>query len=289
MDIPHLDLWEKYILAHARSQPQKGAKMEIPTELAKAMSLSKVGMETESTIVDHFDYWNAIFSQGHVSNLLLMYAIAGKKYDSVRYDLTLCHLDYLLNHEPAFADWKDNNWTKHLFDGKASLITLLPMITKWLRTKEPDDTMVRYQQILPLYLYLGNYTQLPTKRLECRICMSGLLSGAFLFGDTSWQGVYYDISRSRIVFPTMVKYTNTIFSEDEQRQKKHNWLRYFGYRPHNDALYQRVGNWLSLCAYITLLSKYQRYSLNAEGFKEAKQFVGAEFTRNFLILREKIG
>ena len=292
MDIPHLDLWEKYILAHARCQPQKGAEMEIPTELAKAMSLGKPEITSETTLVDHGDYWNAIYSQGHVSNLILMYAIAGKKYDNVRYDLTLCHTDYLLNNEPAFSDWKEATWINDLFEKPISMRVILPMMIKWLRLQDPESAMIRYQQILPLYLYLGDYKQLPTKRIECRITMSGLLSGTFIFGDTSWQGVYYDISRSRIVFKSMVKYANRIFADAEKtHNKKLNLFRLFGIGRYKEdlATYQKVGNWLALCAYITLLSKYQRYSLNAEGFKDAKSFVSTEATRNFLILREKIG
>ena len=290
MDIPHLDLWEKYILAFARCQPQKGLDIEIPTGLAKAMSLVKSEVGTESTVVDHATYWDSIYSQGHVSNLILMYAIAGEKYDNVRLDLTLCHLEYLLSHEPAFEDWKDATWVNSIFDSVVSMNVLLPMMTKWLKLEAPEDVMVRYQQILPLYLYLGDFKQLPTKRKECRIIMSGLLSGAFIFGDTSWQGVYYDISRSRVVFKGLVKYADSIFAEKEP-EKKFSLLKLFGIHDHKSerVTYKRVGNWLALCAYITLLSKYQRYSLNAEGFKDAKSFVRTEVTRNFLILREKIG
>ena len=292
MDIPHLDLWEKYILAHARCQPQQGSFIELPVEVAKAMSLVKTEESASTVTVDHGVYWNAIFSQGHVSNLILLYAIGGKQYDNVRYDLTLCHLAYLLDNEPAFADWKDAMWLNKIFDNKTSIQVLAPMMVKWLRDPISEEDAIRYQQALPLYLYLGDFTATPQERLECRNGLYGLVSGTFMFGDVSWKGVYYDISKSRSVFKWMVGYADQLIAKDNEKyQKKHNWFKFLIFRRSNcgDAIYQRVGNWLSFCAYITLLSKYQRYALDAEGFRDAKKFVGTEVTRYYEILREKIG
>ena len=267
--------------------------LDIPTELASAISLTTDTNTSTMTSVKHADYWHAIFSQGHVSSLILLYAIGGKKYDNVRYDLTLCHLDYIVNHEKSiFAEWKDASWLDDLFKGKISMSQVFPMMTKWLRAEIPDSDFIRYQQMLPLFLYLGDYTKLPDSRLELRTCMYGLVGGTFTIAGNSWKDVYYDISKSRHVFKVMVKYADSLFARDSARiRKKRNWLSMFSFWKNrvDDSIYQKVGNWLAFCAYITLLSKYQRYALNAEGFKDAKSFVGAEVSKQFLKIRERIG
>ena len=256
------------------------------------MSLTNHGNDASVATVDHAEYWKAIFSQGHVSNLILLYAIGGKRYDNVRYDLTLCHLAYLLDNEPAFADWRDTQWLSDVFNNRPTMNVIAPMMVKWLRDPISEKEAIRYQQALPLYLYLGDFTKIPQERLECRNGLYGLVSGTFMFGDVSWQGVYYDISKSRAVFRWMVCYADRLFAEDNAKyKKKYNRINLFtfGKSVSSDSICQRVGNWLSFCAYITLLSKYQRYALNAEGFKDAKKFVGTEVTRYYKILREKIG
>ena len=155
-----------------------------------------------------------------------------------------------------------------------------------------DAEYIRYQQILPFYFYLGDYTKLPKTRMELRTCMYSLLSGTLIFGDKSWQGVYYDISKARFVFRNMVIHADELFSLDKTRlQKQVNWLTFTVFKNNGDdeQIRHDVGNWLAFGAYITLLSKYQRYALNAEGFKDAKSFVGAEVTNYYRKLRERIG
>lgn len=291
MDIPHLDLWEKYILTHARCQPED-VQLDIPTELAFAMGLTDSNNVSTMTSVNYTDYWKAIFSQGHVSNLILLYAMAGKKYDNVRYDLTLCHLDYIVKYEKSvFKEWEDACWISDLFKGKISMQQVFPLMIKWLQKEIPEEVFIRYQQMLPLFLYLGDYTKLPDSRLELRTCMYGLVGGTFTIAGNSWKDVYYDISKSRHVFKVMVKYADSMFARDSRKRKKRSWLSMFSFWKNrvDDSIYQKVGNWLAFCAYITLLSKYQRYALNAEGFKDAKSFIGTEVSRQFLKIREQIG
>ena len=254
--------------------------------------INKCEMANGNCTIDHTLYWDAIYSQGHVSNLILLYAIGGEKYDNVRFDLTLCHLNYVLDHEEAFSDWKDAYWLEDVFFEYPSMKILLPMILKWLKNELPEEQAIRYQQILPFYLFLGDYTKVPEGRIEQRMSMNGLISGTIYFGDTSWKGVYYDISRSRSIFRSMVERADYMFARDEMmNKKKFNWLSIFGLRKNrpDESIYCKVGNWLAFCAYITLLSKYQRYSLNAEGFKDAKPFIGAVATQYMHKLRELIG
>lgn len=254
--------------------------------------INKCEMVNGNCTVDHTLYWDAIYSQGHVSNLILLYAIGGEKYDNVRFDLTLCHLNYVLDHEETFSDWKDAYWLEDVFSEHPSMKTLLPMMLKWLKNELPEEQAIRYQQILPFYLFLGDYTKVPEGRIEQRMSMNSLISGTIYFGDTSWKGVYYDISRSRSIFRSMVERADYMFARDEMtNKKKFNWLSIFGLRKNrpDESIYCKVGNWLAFCAYITLLSKYQRYSLNAEGFKDAKPFIGAVATQYMHKLRELIG
>lgn len=292
MEIPNLDLWEKYILTHARCQPQKGALIEVPLSICKVMMLPCDTQSGDTVSIDHSTYWHAIYSQGHVSNLILLYAIGGREYDNVRYDLTLCHLNYILENEPSFADWRDADWIRNFFNTEKDLYKILPLMIKWLKPATSEEQFVRYQQILPLYLYLGDYTKFPKQRVEQRHCLNCLMSGRFIMGDTTWQGVYYDISRSRIWYKLMVQRADSMIAEDNSKmQKRFDFLSFIGFRRknNNSAICHKVGNWLAFCAYITLLSKYQRYALPVEGLQDAKAFVGAEVTRYYQKLREYIG
>ena len=291
MEICHLVDWEKFILDYARSESCEGSKIRIPFSMAKEMRLASES-ECDIVEVDEPKFRKCIFEQGHVSNLIVLYAISGKEYDKVRLDLTMCLIDYVVDNIPQFSDWEGTGWVDELYSGKGvSLKSLLPLIVKWIRYDYTNDDYKKFQYILPLYLFLGDYKQIPETRRELRMCMYDIVAGTNFVGDPTWQDVYYDISRSGKVFRAMVKYADSLFHEEVVESKNTSFIKKLIDKPKttSEQTIQRVGNWLAFCAYITLLSKYQRYSLNADGFRDARLFVAKEAAQMFLKIRDKIG
>lgn len=290
MDICHLEQWEKFILDHARSESCEGSKIRIPFDVAKEMRMVAESNE-EYVEVDQTEYRKRIFEQGHVSNLIVIYAILGKDYDKVRTDLTSHLIDYVTETNPIFSDWKQTDWIEDLYSGKrASMRSLLPMIVKWMRYPYTNDDYKKFQYVLPLYLLLGDFKRMPDSKRELKMCMYDIVAGTNFIGDPTWQDVYYDISRSGKIFKSMVKHADNLFCCKDNHANKSIFDRLLGksYETPTHVL-EHVGNWLAFCAYITLVSKYQRYSLNAKGFSDAKVFISTEASRLFLKFREKLG
>ena len=290
MEICHLSKWEKYILDYARSEDCDGSKIKIPSDIAKAMWIDHTPT-TEYIEVDQKLYRNMIFEQGHVSNLILLYAIAGREYDKVRLDLTMCLMDYTTSSIPYFTEWKDAAWLDEIYFEKiATFRSLLPLITKWIRHPYTSDDYKKFQYILPVYLLLGDYTKIPDSRRELRMCMYDVIAGTNFIGDSTWQDVYYDISRSGKVFRSMVKHADRFFDinkDVDSRTLFEKIIQKSTVTP--KRIFEDVGNWLAFGAYITLLSKYQRYTLNADGFNEARVLIAKEASKLFLQFREKLG
>jgi hypothetical protein len=88
----------------------------------------------------------------------------------------------------------------------------------------------------------------------------------------------------------MIRYADSLFNYKLAKTKKCFIARIFE-KPKLTlkSVIQNVGNWLAFCAYITLLSKYQRCSINVDGFTDARSFVSKEASRMFSMFREKLG
>ena len=294
----HLELWERYILDHARCESCEGAKIEIPLDVAKEMRIyanATIYVDTgdygDTVEVDQPEYRKRIFEQGHVSNLIVLYAILGKKYDKVRIDLTCRLIEYITSSITLFSDWKNSDWIEKLCSGKTiTLDALLPMVVKWIRYPYTNDEYKKFQYLIPLYLLLGDYKHVPESRKELRLCLYDIVAGTNFVGDPTWQDVFYDISRSGKVFKEMVEHADDLFSTVSVNNNRFFFDKLLRRkRSIPEHVLRRVGNWLSFCAYITLVSKYRRYALNAEGFRDAKGFVSIEASRLFLEFREKLG
>jgi len=256
--------WEDLILPFIKTT-NVGGSISIPKKIFADLWLKQEVMKDDSiseSVVSSSEFSTSLFQHGYISNLILLYAIAGAKYDATRRDLTKLLLNFTVSsHMPILADCL---WTTTLFEKGVNIQILASLMHIWSGIPNGEKPKDYYQNFIPLFLLLGDYKSLPAKRKQLDIAYQALITGTCRIESQSWRDVTLDASIGNRMFQMAVAEANKIFSAPDQRIKI--GKRIISITPDtnpdiSDKL-QEACNWMSFSAYITLLSKYARYSLS---------------------------
>lgn len=286
-----IELWEKYILPYVRYAGASDEIIEMPVFLTDAMGFKrdqKGVQDPNCSLLFAVDFKNALLHQGHVSALILLYAMGGKEYDSKRRYLTESVLQHAIQEIPAIASWEGQPWIEKLFTNQIDLEVLVPLMSFW-NQPEPADLVFRsYQYILPLYLFLGDYIVCQSSHRYIQACHQALVVSLCYLGDPSWRDVLCDLTVSRKTFGNIVQAVDEQFYVREKPiivRGKYINIRMKDRVPKQDAIIQSAKDRLSFGAYITLLSKYARYMLP---IGNSLTLIKREMTRNFGIVQSSL-
>ena len=256
--------WEEYVLKYVEVPDGDDQLIRVPLRLAHLMRLDYDDSNDGTVTVISSDYKTALFHQGHVSNYILFLTILGEPYLRQRDYLIEKLFEYVTNHLEQFKEWKSAYWFKELISKKITLSSFLPLVTKWKFMNYKSLESREYQYILPLYLLLGNHEIIPDGLTVSRIAYNGMIISTCHIGDGTWNENVCDVSLSRLAFQDIISQIDRIFymptktikvsglSVTLKQEKKHT---------PTSVLVKRAGDLLSFGAYITLLSKYARFSL----------------------------
>lgn len=276
-----INVWEKNVLPFIRSQDMN-VLFEISERLDSETKLrqTKTTIDTSLVEVNAEQFSKNLFLQGHVSNLILLYAMAGKPFENRRRELTKYLIDFTVtSFTPCLTDRK---WTTSVFTNKINVQILAATMQLWSRS-DPKELPKYFQNFIPLFLLFGDYKTVPVKRRPLEIAYQTLIAGTCKIESKTWRDVAADSSISIVMFHSIVKeankllmvpekmikignHTATIFSDNLSSQE-------------NEKKIIEVCNWLSFGAYITLLSKYARYNLSINEQCDTQKSIMEERTK----------
>ncbi len=260
-----IDMWANQVLKYVElpDDDESTIRVSYPIALSMQIKHGEIDLKDRVTVVGS-EYKKALFKQGHVMNYILFLSILGEPYLKIRNYLIEKQFEYVTTNLDPFKDWQNCYWFKELISGKVTLDSLLPMVTKWYNLDVKSLESRVFQYILPVYLLLGNYTNLPGGLTVTRVAYNGMVvSDCHLYSE-SVDDIIYDVSYARYAFLNLVKQLDRIFYMSTKSIKisgysvalKSDWRKV-----NSSTLLKRAGDLLSFGAYITLLSKYARYSL----------------------------
>lgn len=260
-----IDMWANQVLKYVElpDDDENTILVSYPIALSMQIKHGEIDLKDKVTVTGS-EYKKALFRQGHVMNYILFLSILGEPYLKIRNYLIEKQFEYVTTNLDPFKDWQNCYWFKELIGGKVTLDSLLPMVTKWYNLDVKSLESRVFQYILPMYLLLGNYTNLPEGLTVTRVAYNGMVvSDCHLYSE-SVDDIIYDVSYARYAFLNLVKQLDRIFYMPTKSIKisgysvalKSDWRKV-----NSSALLKRAGDLLSFGAYITLLSKYARYSL----------------------------
>ena len=259
-----LNQWSDYILKYVELPDEDDQLIRVPHHLASLMKIDSDKLDEDMVTVIGGEYKNALFSQGHVTNYILFLTILGEPYLKLRNYLIQKQFEYVTIHLESFKEWQNVQWINELLNGSVTMNAVLPLMTKWLYADTNQLETRKYQHILPLYLLRGEYTVVPSGLRVSRFAYNGMIISTCHIGDNTWYENICDVSLARIAFFDIVKQADQIFYIHPRPIKICGVPVMFKYDRKNvpsEKLIERAGNLLSFGAYITLLSKYARYSL----------------------------
>lgn len=257
--------------------------VEVPQFIAKGMWIKEVTLKNSASVdgncfVDVRQVQDAIFRQGHVSQLITMYAHLelvdrhnAREWRNKRKCLTKALMEFAKREIPCISHWEIDTWMEELLSGKVTVQSMATVMRPWLNLPENDAERKMLQYILPLFLFLGDYSAIPESKTVLKHLRYVIVGSISYLGANTWRGTFYDDSHSTKLFPSVVKDVDRLFVLDRKKSKINNVIVEFFVKPKSEnrtlpRLLKQAGNWLSFGAYITLVSKYARYSLpNANG------------------------
>lgn len=280
--------------------------IEIPKFIAKGMWLSEITVKSGQPrdgycYVDIVKFQDAIFRQGHVSQMITMFAYLEKMrhkeasfWKEKRRRLTEVLIEFAKREISCLKDWDLEKQVDGILHGNITLNSLAMVMRPWLYIPQSDAERKMLQYILPLFLFLGDYTITPDAKSMLKQLRYVIVGSISYLGANTWRGTFYDDSHATRLFPEIVKVVNKLFAMDRKSVRVKGLLVRLFIKPKNEnkalpRLLQQAGNWLSFGAYITLVSKYARYSLpNESGIMQVADIFKQEKTKYYTDLTNKL-
>lgn len=281
--------------------------VEVPDFIAKGMWLTEIkvkdGVAREGyCFVDVMKLQDALFRQGHVSQVITMLAYLEKRcsgsqktiWRQQRKCLTMALMEFTKREIPSTSNLFSGTQVERIINGNADVQSFAAAMGIWLRLPENVAERKMLQYILPLFLFLGDFTEIPDRKRILTAMRYVIVGSISHLGANTWRGTFYDDSYSTKLFPCIVQEADKLFTASRRRMKINNVLVQFltfttGEKKALPRLLTQAGNWLSLGAYITLVSKYARYSLpNASGKMEVADLFKSEQAKYYSELTSKL-